>query len=149
MAFERFAARGLALAGLLACRGAHAEGPLPTLTVTIAGLRSDQGQVACELFLGPKGYPTKPDLAVQKRLVPIAQHLATCVFPRLTAGAYAVAVFHDENGNGKLDTNFLGIPREGLAASNDAKGSFGPPSFEAARLELGQQDIAVTVHVRY
>jgi len=46
--------------------------------------------------------------------------------PRRRVGKYAVSVFHDENSNGKLDTNFLGIPREGVGASNNAKGHFGP-----------------------
>jgi len=45
---------------------------------------------------------------------------------------YAVSVFHDENYNGKLDTNLLGIPREGVGASNDARGNFRPPKFGAA-----------------
>ncbi len=57
-------------------------------------------------------------------------------FPGLPAGDYGVAVFHDANANGKLDSNLLGIPTEGTGFSNGASASFGPPSFA---------DVAVTV----
>jgi uncharacterized protein (DUF2141 family) len=46
---------------------------------------------------------------------------AVCEFPGVTPGTYAISVFHDENSNGKLDTNLLGIPREGVSASNNRK----------------------------
>ncbi len=49
---------------------------------------------------------------------------------------YAIAVHHDVNNNGKLDTNFLGIPKEGFCFSNNAMGSFGPPSYEDCKFEL-------------
>ena len=45
-------------------------------------------------------------------------------------GKYAFRFFHDENSNGKLGTNWLGIPNEGFGFSNNAKGTFGPPAFE-------------------
>jgi uncharacterized protein (DUF2141 family) len=55
----------------------------------------------------------------------------------VTFGDYAVAVFEDINGNGKLDTNFLGIPKEPTGISRDAKGSFGPPKFADAAFKIG------------
>ena len=61
---------------------------------------------------------------------------ATLVFEDLTAGTYAVSVIYDKNSNGELDTNFLGIPKELIAMSNNAKGRFGPPGFEKTRFEL-------------
>ena len=48
----------------------------------------------------------------------------------------AVACYHDGNGNGKLDTNMLGIVKEGMGASRDAKGSMGPPKFDNAKVEM-------------
>jgi uncharacterized protein (DUF2141 family) len=53
---------------------------------------------------------------------------AVCEFPGVAPNTYAVSVFHDENSNGKLDTNFMGIPREGVGASNGAR-------FQGGRLE--------------
>ena len=54
----------------------------------------------------------------------------------LPAGQYAFAVFHDENDNATIDTNFLGIPQEGFAFSNNALGSFGPPTWAQAQFDL-------------
>ena len=56
-------------------------------------------------------------------------------------GDYAVSVFHDENSNGKLDRNFMGMPKEGVGKSNDAAGHFGPPKYDDARFSYkgGQQ----------
>ena len=54
----------------------------------------------------------------------------------LEKGFYAVSIYQDENGNGKLDANFIGIPSEPYAFSNNARGKFGPPSFEDCRFEL-------------
>lgn len=62
----------------------------------------------------------------------------TFSFPDLAAGRYGVAVFHDANANGELDSNLLGIPTEGVAFSNAARANFGPPFFD---------DVAVTVPV--
>ena len=57
---------------------------------------------------------------------------ARCDFADIPPGTYALAVIHDENSNGKLDTNWLGIPTEGYGFSNDAKALLGAPSFAAA-----------------
>lgn len=77
----------------------------------------------------------------------ISNQHAVCDFSGVASGTYAVAVFHDENSNGKLDTNFLGIPREGVGASNDAQGHFGPPKFDAAafRFSGGRIDLKITI----
>ena len=57
-------------------------------------------------------------------------------FSNLTTGEYALAIYHDENSNGKLDSNFLGMPTEDYVFSNYATGNFGPPSFEDAKFTL-------------
>lgn len=54
------------------------------------------------------------------------------VFPAIPAGTYAISIFHDENANGQLDSNFLRIPKEPYGFSNNAKATFGPPSFQEA-----------------
>jgi uncharacterized protein (DUF2141 family) len=64
--------------------------------------------------------------------VPIRSGSAICEFKTLTAGEYAVIVFHDENLNGILDKNFLGISREGYMASNNIRPPFSAPGFKEA-----------------
>ena len=56
---------------------------------------------------------------------------------------------HDENSNGKLDRNFVGMPKEGVGASNDAKGSFGPPKFADARFSYKGGPQEPMIHLRY
>ena len=58
---------------------------------------------------------------------------ATCVFAAVPFDTYAIAALHDENSNGKMDKNFIGIPREGYAASRDAHlAGIGAPDWEDA-----------------
>ena len=56
-----------------------------------------------------------------------------CVFKGVPKGVYGISAFHDQNNNGKLDTNLLGLPTEDYCASRDARNTFGPPSFEDAK----------------
>ena len=73
---------------------------------------------------------------------------ASCEFPRVPAGVYALSVFHDENLNGRLDTNWLGIPREGVGASNNPKPRMGPPRFAAAEFQHpgASTDLEIIMH---
>ena len=111
--------------------------------IDIVGLRNDKGQLLCALYSSADGFPKNGDKALAHAKSLISSGHAVCEFRGAPLGTYAVSAFHDENSNGKLDTNFLGIPREGVGASNGAQGHFGPPKFEAAafrflggRLEL-------------
>lgn len=67
----------------------------------------------------------------------------------IPAGTYAVAVYHDENADQKLDANMLGIPSEGYGFSNDARGVMGPPSFEDAAVTLRDGAATVTIELQY
>ena len=115
--------------------------------VEIAGLRNDRGQVLCALFSSASGFPKESNKAAARTKSGISEGHAVCEFPAISPGTYAVSVFHDENSNGKLDTKLLGIPREGVGASNDAKGHFGPPKFDAAKFQFpgGRLDLKITI----
>lgn len=116
--------------------------------VAVTGLHNDQGQVLCALFASAEGFPKDPDKATARARSTISSGQAACEFLNVTPGTYAVAVFHDENSNGKLDTKLLGIPREGVGASNNAKGHFGPPKFAAAAFQYkgGRQDLKIKIN---
>jgi uncharacterized protein (DUF2141 family) len=79
----------------------------------------------------------------------IRKSQARCDFEDIPPGTYAIAVVHDENMNGKLDTNLLGIPTEGYAFSNDAKGLLGAPSFSAASFPYDGRDLELTISLHY
>ena len=119
------------------------------IQVEVLNLRSDNGLVGCLLFSVPDGFPGDESKAVKAARANISGRRAVCDFSAVAPGDYAVSVTHDENSNGRIDTNFLGMPREGVGASNDAKGSFGPPKFEDARFRFGGGREDLQVHIRY
>jgi uncharacterized protein (DUF2141 family) len=100
-----------------------------------AALSTNEGSVYCALYANEKGFPTEPKYALTQIKVQPQNKKATCVFRDVKAGRYAVALWHDVNNNGKVDSNWLGIPKEPVGASNNVKGSFGPPKFASAAFE--------------
>lgn len=117
--------------------------------VEIEALRNDNGYVFCALFSSRDGFPKENQKAVVRLRSSVSDRKATCVFCGILPGTYAVAVFHDENSNGKLDTKFMGIPREGVGASNDAKGHLGPPKFEAAAFRFSGGVLNLKIRINY
>jgi uncharacterized protein (DUF2141 family) len=71
------------------------------------------------------------------------------VLTNLDPGQYAIILFHDENGNGKLDKNALGVPTEPYGFSNNVRGFLGPPSFEEAVMKVNADDKAVRIVLIY
>jgi uncharacterized protein (DUF2141 family) len=71
------------------------------------------------------------------------------VLSNLQPGRYALILFHDENGNGRLDKNFWGVPTEPYGFSNNAQGFLGPPRFDDAAMTLDGSDKAVVVTLVY
>jgi uncharacterized protein (DUF2141 family) len=139
----------LTRAVLLISSAALAQAPRENqIHVEIAGLRDDKGQAVCSLFSSAADFPKQTEKAVARSVSVIADRHAVCEFSGVAPGTYAISVFHDENLNGKLDTNFMGIPREGVGASNGAKGHLGPPKFDAAafRFAGGQLDLKITIN---
>jgi uncharacterized protein (DUF2141 family) len=110
-------------------------------------MRNDKGQIVCALFSSAADFPKNGNKAVAHAKAGISHGRSVCEFPRITPGRYAVSVFHDENSNSKMDTNFMGIPREGVGASNNARGHFGPPKFDDAafRYSGGKLDLRITI----
>ena len=67
------------------------------------------------------------------------------VFSNVQPGRYAAIAFHAENGNGKLDKNFLGVPTEPYGFSNNVQGFLGPPTFDDAAMALGDSSEAIGI----
>lgn len=127
---------------------AGSEVPRATLRVRVRATRAVGGMVRCALFASKRGFPMDADRAFRKTQTPDAADETVCRFERVPPGRYAVAVHHDENDDGKLQRGLFGAPSEGYGASNDAKGTLGPPSFEAAAFRL-QADREIVLHMRY
>jgi uncharacterized protein (DUF2141 family) len=118
--------------------------------VKILDIRNSTGTVACALFESPVGFPIEfLRSATNVMVIKIRKTLARCDFEDIPPGTYAMAVIHDENMNGKLDTNWLGIPTEGYGFSNDAQGVVGAPSFSAASFPYDGRNLDLTMSLHY
>lgn len=117
-----------------------------SLTVIIDGIAKVEGKMAIGLYRTAEGFPDIAK-ASQGVFLPVEGDRLEHAFPDIADGQYAVAVFHDANDNGELDTNFFKAPKEGYAFSNNVKGVFGPPSFgEAAFAVNGPMTVSVTLN---
>src|SRR5215472_664549 len=105
------------------------------LKITVNDVRSTTGFVFVAVY-DSQGAFMKAPLAKATRKIKANQGSVTLVIPNLPPGTYAVASYHDENDNGKMDTNSLGVPTEGYGFSNDAQGAAGPPKFAQAAFEF-------------
>ena len=111
----------------------------PGIHVKVLNIKNSTGTVDCALFDSPVGFPIEVlHSATNAMVIKIRNTEARCDFEDIPPGTYALAVIHDENMNGKLDTSWLGIPREGYGFSNDAKALLGAPSFSAASVVFQQ-----------
>jgi len=119
----------------------------PALQVAVVGLRSDHGQVSCNLFTDPRQYPRGD--AFKEIRTSIHKDSARCVFTDLPAGKYAMVVYHDENDNGHFDRNAFGMPLEGYGFSNNPAPLFDAPNFAAAALEYDGRRLYTVIDIRY
>jgi len=120
-----------------------------TITIVVNGFKSDKGQARFLLFKKgqEKYYPSEDEKAFKRDVVPIKNKKVVFTYENIPFGDYAISVHHDEDKNDKVNTNFIGIPNEGLGASNDAKGNFGPPSFEKAKITLKKEQMSITINM--
>lgn len=131
---------------LIAVSGPVSASAQTRLEVTVTGFSDHRGEVRVGLFSSEIDYPKK---ASTGKVMAVTADSVILVFEELPPGAYAISVFHDRNADGKLDTNLLGIPREGFAFGNNAMGMFGPPSFEKASVNLGKDPVRQVLRIRY
>jgi uncharacterized protein (DUF2141 family) len=119
------------------------------LTITVKGVRNADGAIFLAVYDSGKSFMKVPQAKTTRRLNAGKGDLKIVIHD-LPAGKYAIAGYHDENGNGKLDTNALGIPEEGYGFSNDARGTFGPPKFSEAVFDFdGKTDTAIVFSIQY
>lgn len=143
---------GLALAAggpafAQSCAGAPGKGVVE-LDVQVAGLRNARGQVAVTVypddprrFLAPRGK------LLRRRTAAVAPVTSSCFWVR--PGYYAVAVYHDQNGDRDFARSLVGLPAEGYGFSNDAPTRTGLPSFTAVRFQVPPEGRKIRLTMRY
>lgn len=144
---NRLAMLGAAALALLAPAFAFAA----DLTVRIEGVRSADGDIRVALHRRADGVDFPDSAGIVKAAMRPAAKGGDFLLAGLPPGDYAVAAFHDEDRDGDLNTNLLGMPTEGYGFSNEARGIFGPPGFDAAAftIKADEERPAVTVKLGY
>ena len=102
------------------------------LLVELSGVNANQGTIGLLIFKSAEGFPNNRKKAIQETSLKPQKGKVTFKIPDLAAGEYAFVVLHDENENMKLDKNFIGYPKEGIAVSNYQK--LARPKFHLAAI---------------
>ena len=137
----------LLLASLLSDPPATQPAPA-TLTIDVADLRNARGELRVGVFDRDRGFPRSRDGAILWRSV-AAGAAEKSMRIDLPPGRYAVVVLHDENSNKKLDTNFIGVPKEGYGVTNNPKPALRAATFKEALFRLPPQGKRMMVSIQY
>lgn len=128
--------------------GVGSQAHAARLNVTVQHVRSERGVITLALYASSETFSLF-EMDVESQTVSAREGVVTVTFDGLPPGRYAIAAFHDENGNGEFDTNFLGLPKEGYGFSNNAAVRFGPPSFEEAAVDVQLADSETALSINY
>ena len=105
------------------------------LTVSVSGLKNNTGMVKVGLYNSDGTFLKSTYKGITSV---IKNNGATVTFVGIPKGEYGISAYQDENSNGKLDKNIIGIPSEDFACSNNAKGFMGPPAYEDAKFIISK-----------
>lgn len=113
------------------------------LNISVTDFKSQEGKLNVAIFNSEQNFDDKTNWVLAAEY-DVASATVDVQIKNLPSGEYAVSVYHDKNDNNELDQNFLGIPTEGFGFSNNAMGTFGPPSFDQAKIQI---DSGVTKNI--
>ncbi len=120
-----------------------------SLTIHVSGFRNTTGDLGVALFRTPDGWPENVDKSYRHGPFPIEGDHGTARFDHLPPGRYGVVVLHDENGNKKLDRNFLLVPKEGFGFANNPRIALVAPGFEKATIPVTCPSTSIDVRLIY
>lgn len=122
--------------------------PHGSLVLSVNNIRPTKGQILVSVYNQAKGFPSDRQHAFMTKAVPFNGTSMQITLDNLPYGKYAIALLHDENNNYQMDFNWLGMPKEGYAASNNATRTLGTPRFEEALiiLESPQKKLPVSMY---
>ncbi len=118
------------------------------LIINIDKFNNDKGKAYVAVFNNGEAFSMNGENALKYGIFEIKNRKLGVEFNNLDYGKYAVSVFHDENNDGKLNKNFLGIPKESIGVSNNVKNKFGPPTFEQAKFNINQSVIEINIQMQ-
>ena len=115
------------------------------LIVDISGFPSSDGFAMVALHNSAESYKGGEDSAIAKTKTMVVSQKVQVVFTNLSYGWYGVSLYHDENSNGEMDKNAMGIPKEAYGFSNNAKGFFGKPAYKKVKFELNSTEKQIVI----
>ena len=118
------------------------------LRVIVKGFKNDEGKANIIMYKDAYTFPDKPDRSFHNIWTTIKNGVVDATFQDIPYGEYAFAAYHDENDNHRLDLSIIGIPKEGVAISNDAKG-FIMPRFKDAKVLLNAPTKTIVMTISY
>lgn len=117
------------------------------LTLKINNIDPLEGKIMVALFNSEETYFDKEQVFADFVIAADSAEV-TCTFQDLPEGTYAITVYHDEDDNGEMNRNWIGIPKEGYAFSNNFTSAFRPASFNDAAFQL-QEDTTLVISMVY
>ena len=120
--------------------------PKTMIQLEITGIKNSTGFIQIAVFKSDTDFDK--DIFSYVIAVPASSEVQVSI-PNLEVGRYAIAVYHDENKNQKLDKNFVGVPKEGYGFSNNAVGKLGPPKFSETSFSLDTQLKKLSIRMNY
>lgn len=128
------------------CEGRESQ---TKLTVQVTGVRAARGEMAITLYPDDARRFLAPHSKLARVRAVAQAPMTTACFWLPAPGFYAVAVYHDENGNRNFDRTMVGLPAEGFAFSNDPPTPTALPPFRAVRFSAGEGETRIKVKLRY
>lgn len=120
---------------------------LAAFELTIEGIPADKGEIRIAVFNSEASYNEKEE-PLYAVVLPVDGNTLIWDEEKLPYGEYAIAVYHDKNTNGELDSNILGIPKEAYGFSNNARGRFGPASWKDAHFTISSSSYSMSIKVK-
>ncbi|MFC1551554.1 DUF2141 domain-containing protein [Candidatus Latescibacterota bacterium] len=119
------------------------------IALQISGLRNNNGILRVLLFNSSDGFPSDHTKSYVLKNVSIIKDSVSVTIPNIPYKDYAVSVLHDENSNGELDTNWIGLPKEGVGVSNNVKSKLGPPKYKDAKFNHNTKKLKLNIEINY
>lgn len=117
------------------------------VSLRVTGIDHIEGFLRIAVFQGEEHFPEGIENAFLKVTVPASSETVTVPLPPLEFGEYAIALFHDRDGDAVVDRNFLGIPTEEIGFSSGARAITGPPDYEDAVFQLGTETLLMFIEL--
>jgi len=133
--------------GLIAVAGTTDSPAVGTLRIMVENVKESQGKILLAVYADDRSFLSEVTYRSVHHQVSQAG-VVTVEVPDLPYGNYAISLYHDENNNGKIDTNFMKIPKEPYGFSNNVRGTFGPPKFRDARFAFVEAEQEIRIEIR-